>query len=101
MKELYASLGDETSPAVLTLKPQTLPLNHEWSDCVFIPKREKPLAATPRALALYGDQNETCLQKLQALAQIHGGLDYLQVFHCKFIEDGGITALLPSVTRIV
>ena len=103
MKELYASLGDETSPAVLTLKPQEIPLNHKWSDCMFIPMRRKPLAVTPRARALYGDQIEACLQKLQALAQIHGGLSSLQVFHhgelseLWLLQPGNAAARIRSV----
>lgn len=67
---------------------------------------EKPLLATPAAIALYShDVIRACWRLLRQKADKHQGLDYLPVFesgeHAEdlwFIEDGGgaITALLPS-----
>jgi len=90
----------------LTLKPQEIPLDHPESIFMFQPGPKKPFVATPAALEAYGDDVFKCLRKLQKLASLHKGLDYLQVFLCPgkpeplwFIEDGeggAITALLPS-----
>lgn len=89
-----------------TLKPQEIPLDAPDSRYLFRPSAAKPFVVTPAALALYGDEIERCLTSLQALALLHSGIDYLQVFtHPEkpealwFIEDdegGAITALLPS-----
>ena len=89
-----------------TLKAQEIPFDHPDSRYCFQPSPQKPFLATPAAIALYADAIPRCLAQLQALAQLHGGLDYLQVFTDPgkaealwFIEDddgGAITALLPS-----
>jgi hypothetical protein len=92
---------------MITLKPQEIPLDHPDSCNFFTPSPAKPLLATPAALELYGHETIlACLFQLQAKAQEHHGLDYLQVFTDPdrsealwFIEDGeggAITALLPS-----
>jgi hypothetical protein len=89
------------------LKQQEIPFDHPESSHMFQPSAEKPLVATPAAVAAY--QRETiiaCLAVLQEHAVRHGGLDYLQVFDDPdrpealwFIDDDvaeAITALLPS-----
>jgi hypothetical protein len=92
---------------VITLKPQEIPLNDPESCHFFVPVLNKPFSATPAALSLYGEETiRSCLQQLQATAQEHGGLDYLQVFtdpdrsEALWFMEGGpggaITALLPS-----
>lgn len=74
---------------------------------MFLPGPEKPLVATPAAIAMYTNQIIlACWQLLRQKADEHEGLDYLQVFESEehdenlwFIEDGpggAITALLPS-----
>lgn len=74
---------------------------------MFRPSVEKPLLATPAAIAQYStDVIVACWKVLNLLAEKHHGLDYLQVFEAEnqsedlwFIEDddgGAITALLPS-----
>ena len=87
------------------MKPQEIPFDAPASSCLFQPSPEKPFVATPAALAAYGDDVVRCLGYLRAKAEIHKGLDYLQVFESDkpeplwFIEDGpggAITALLPS-----
>jgi hypothetical protein len=88
------------------LKPQEIPFGHPDSRYLFRPSSDKPFLATPAALKLYGDNIAPCLEYLQALACLHGGLDYHQVFTDPgkpealwLIEDGpggAITALLPS-----
>jgi hypothetical protein len=89
----------------LRLKPQEIPLDSPASNCFFRPTFEKPYVSTPAALALYGDDIHRCIAYLCAQAEVHNGLDYLQVFESDkpeplwFIEDGpggAITALLPS-----
>ncbi|MGA2618946.1 MAG: hypothetical protein ABSF26_15150 [Thermoguttaceae bacterium] len=89
-----------------TLKPQEIPFDSPESCNTFIPSARKPFLATPAALKAYGEQIGPCLYQLQALAVLHDGLDYLQVFTDPskpealwFIEGGeggAITALLPS-----
>jgi hypothetical protein len=89
------------------LKPQEIPLDHPESDNMFQPGPEKPLLATPAAIAVYTHEAIlACLNTLRKKADEHGGLDYLQVFvdpdkpeNLWFMEDGpggAITALLPS-----
>ena len=89
------------------MKQQEIPLNDPDSCNMFRPGPEKPLVATPAAIALYSNEViMACWQILHRKAEEHGGLDYLQVFvdeskmeHLWFIEDGpggAITALLPS-----
>lgn len=90
------------------LKPQEIPLDHPDSSNMFQPGPEKPLVATPAAIAAYSHEViVACLQVLMLKAEQHGGIDYLQVFEDDesksdslwFIEDGpggAITALLPS-----
>jgi hypothetical protein len=91
----------------LTLQPQEIPFDDPASNCFFLPSAEKPFVATPAALAEYGEEHILrCLGYLRGRAEIHNGLDYLQVFQDAtkpeplwFIEDGpggAITALLPS-----
>ncbi len=92
---------------MITLKPQEISLDDPDSCHFFVPVLNKPFSATPAALRLYGEETiRSCLRQLQAKAQEHGGLDYLQVFTDPdraealwFMEDGeggSITALLPS-----
>jgi len=88
------------------LKTQEIPLDHPESKNMFVPGPDKPFLATPAAIEMYRQAIYLCLTELQALAVIHGGIDYLQVFDDPdkpeglwFIEDGpggAITALLPS-----
>jgi hypothetical protein len=89
------------------LKPQEIPLDHPDSCYMFQPSAEKPLTATPAAVAQYSlDVIVARWKILQLLAKQHQGLDYLQVFEAEnqsedlwFIEDddgGAITAMLPS-----
>lgn len=88
------------------LKPQEIPFDHPESRYMFQPGPDKPLAATPAAIAMYRDAIHRCLTQLQELAVEKNGLDYLQVFEDPdrpealwFIDDGPggpITALLPS-----
>lgn len=92
---------------MMVLQPQELPLDHPDAGNMFQPSPSKPFFATSAALELYGREAiHAGLRQLQAQAQQHGGLDYLQVFidpdrpePLWFIEDGeggAITALLPS-----
>jgi hypothetical protein len=89
------------------LSEQEIPLDHPDSDKMFRPGPDKPLLATPAAIAMYTHEIIlACLGVLRAKADRHAGLDYLQVFvdptkpeHLWFIEDGqggAITALVPS-----
>ncbi len=89
------------------LKSQEIPLDHPDSICRFRSDGAKLFVTTPGARELYGDPVICgCLSILQALAEQHDGLDYLQSFFDDskaeplwFIEDGdggAITALLPS-----
>ena len=91
----------------LTLMPQEVPFDDRASSWMFQPAANKPFVATPAAIAEFGkDEILRCLDYLRNQAEIHNGLDYLQVFHSPekreplwFIEDGpggAITALLPS-----
>jgi len=91
----------------LRLKPQEIPLSDPASNYFFRPSADKPFLATPAAIAEYGQLHILrCLGYLWGQAEIHNGLDYLQVFQSPekaeplwFIEDGpggAITALLPS-----
>ena len=87
------------------LNPQEIPYDSPESCNMFVPN-PKPFVVTPGVMEEHGETAiDTCLAKLQALAVIHHGLDYLQSFTCPgkeplwFIEDGdggAITALLPS-----
>jgi hypothetical protein len=90
-----------------SLKPQEIPLDHPDSKNMFQPGPDKPLVATPAAIAMYRHEVIlACWQLLRQKADENGGLDYLQVFESDehdenlwFIEDGpggAITALLPS-----
>lgn len=89
-----------------TLQLQEVPFDDPASVNRFRPSAKKPFVATPAALRLYGDSILACLTQLQQLAEVHDGLDYLQVFTDAdkpeplwFLEDGpggAITALLPS-----
>jgi hypothetical protein len=73
---------------------------------MFQPCSEKPLLATPGAIQAHtAEQIQACLAQLQDLAEVRGGIDYLQVFENEdgddlwIIEDGpggAITAILPS-----
>ena len=90
-----------------THRPQEIPLDDPQSNCMFSPSEAKPFLATPAAIEMYGLPTILdSLRTLQAKAQRHNGLDYLQVFEDPakperlwLIEDGdggAITALLPS-----
>ena len=90
-----------------TLKAQEIPLDHPDSNNMFLPSKEKPLVATPDAIAMYTTETIlACLMVLREKADQHEGIDYLQVFesalheeHLWFLEDGpggAITAMLPS-----
>jgi hypothetical protein len=89
-----------------SLKAQEVAFDDPRSSCFFQPTPEKPVLATPDALAAYGDAVWPCLRVLQRLAKEHQGIDYLQVFTDPtkpeplwFVEDGdkgAITAILPS-----
>ena len=73
---------------------------------MFRPSAEKPFVATPGAIQEHTmDEIMACLTRLQDLAQVQNGADYIQVFENDdgddlwLIEDGeggAITALLPS-----
>ena len=73
---------------------------------MFRPSVEKPFVATPGAIQEHTmEEIVACLNRLQDLAQVHDGIDYLEVFendegeNLWLIEDGeggAITALLPS-----
>lgn len=88
------------------LKMQEVPFTDPASHYHFQPSGDKPFMATPAAMEQYGDVIWPCLRQLQALAETHDGVDYLQVFEDSskpeplwFMEDasgGAITALLPS-----
>lgn len=88
------------------LKAQEIPLDHPDSCNMFQPGPDKPFFATPAALDIYSQfVIVACWQLLRERAELHSGLDYLQVFESEgkedlwFIEDGeggAITALLPS-----
>lgn len=89
------------------LQTQEIPFDHPDSVNKFLPSPDKPLVATPAAIAMYTHQAiYDCLMQLRKLADEKDGLDYLQVFvdpdkpeNLWFIEDGeggAITALLPS-----
>jgi len=86
------------------LRPQEIPLDDRTSCNMFEPNAAKPFVATPAAIEMYSRETIlACLQVLQESAVKHGGLDCLQVFESLekqeklwFIEDGVITALLPS-----
>ena len=90
----------------LVLKEQEIPLDDPQSICMFQPSPAKPFVATPAAIHMHGEQTIIrCLKLLHFKAELHGGIDYLQVFESDdsdnlwFIEDGeggAITALLPS-----
>jgi hypothetical protein len=91
----------------LHLKPQEIPLTDPASNYFFRPSEEKPFVATRAAIDAYGEELIVrCFGYLRAQAEVHKGLDYLQVFEFPdkpeplwFIEDGpggAITALLPS-----
>lgn len=89
------------------LKPQEIPLDHPDSTNMFRPGPDKPMLATPAAIAMYSHEViVACMRVLRQKAEENSGLDYLQVFEDEakpeslwFIEDGAggaITALLPS-----
>ena len=95
------------SPPVLNLKSQEMPFNSPESDCTFRPSAEKPLLATPEVIRVHTmEKLLACLGRVQHLAKVHNGADYLQVFEDDetgkkviLIEDGeggAITFLLPE-----
>lgn len=92
---------------MLTLRPQEIPFGHPDSCHFFAVPPGMPLVITPAALALFTlDGVLACLKELQALAKLHGGLAYVQMFEDPdkpepvwFIEDPHkyrIAVLLPS-----
>lgn len=90
--------------ARLVLKAQEVPFDHPASRCSF----RSRFYVTSHALATFPpEQILDCLRVLQAVAERHGGIDYLQTFQnlgdgpdLWFIEDEGaeahVTALLPE-----
>ena len=92
-------------PHDLILKPQGIPLDHPDSRYFF---KTQPFVATANCLSNYSMEDIIiCLAYLQIQAQIHNGIDYLQVFeeptktlpNLWFIDDGNggaTTALLPE-----
>jgi hypothetical protein len=92
----------------LVLKRQEVPLDDPRSRYLFRPGPEKPFVATSAAIEAHRQEVILrCLRLLQEQAELHRGLDYLQIFQNSrpggedlwFIEDdagGAITALLPS-----
>jgi hypothetical protein len=89
------------------LREQEIQLSDPESVNMFRPGPDKPLLATPAAIATYTHEAIiACLAVLREKADRYGGLDYLQVFvdpekpeNLWFTEDGpggAITALLPS-----
>lgn len=101
-------MGTPSRPAVpchLRLKPQEIPYDDPHSRFMF----DKNFVATRNAFHLFGPEVLfACLLRIQAEAERHHGLDYLQIFAnlekiCHdgkdlwFIEDGvAVTALLPE-----
>jgi hypothetical protein len=94
-----------TVPTHLHLKQQEIPYDDPHSRFMF----DKNFVATRNAFHVFGTEVIfACLLRLQAKAERHQGLDYLQIFGnlCKlehdgkdlwFIEDGvAVTALLPE-----
>lgn len=95
------------TPRLPELRDQEIPLDHPDSCNMFQPGPNRPFVATPAAIAMYTHETIlACLNQLRVRAELHGGLDYLQVFvdpakpeNLWFMEDGAggtITALLPS-----
>ena len=89
-------------PILLQQEP---PLDSPESNHSFQPSAEKPFVATAAAIEAYSQQTIIdCLKLLQEQAEMHDGIDYLQVFDDPaepeklwIIDDGSaITALLPS-----
>ncbi|MCA9129269.1 MAG: hypothetical protein KDB22_19420, partial [Planctomycetales bacterium] len=78
------------------LKPQEIPFDHPDSCCRFEASADKPLLATPMAIEQYTHETVlACYHILREIADVHQGLDYLQVFKDEtkvedlwFIEDG-------------
>ena len=104
---MVASFRKQPMARIPTLKPQEIPLDAPESNYMFQPAPEKPFVATPGAIEMYSvEVIVACLAVLRQKAELHQGLDYLQVFESAekpenlwFIEDGdggAITALLPS-----
>ena len=93
-------------PARLVHQPQEIPLTDPESHCTFQTGPGQQLAVTRAAVQRFGMETIlTCFFRLQHLARLHDGLDYLQVFEDPdsglelwFIEDapGVVTALLPD-----
>ncbi|MCA8998103.1 MAG: hypothetical protein KDA80_13990 [Planctomycetaceae bacterium] len=90
-----------------TLKSQEIPYDDPESTNMFLPGPKKPFVATPAAIEMYSEEVIlACWQVLRQQADLHQGIDYLQVFESSehpenlwFIEDGSggaITALLAS-----
>src|SRR5437870_1403453 len=90
------------------IQQQEIPFDSPESCNMFVPSADKPFVATPAAITAYTAETiDRCLTLLQGHANVHRGIDYLQVFKdlggsCEdlwFYEDGPdgpITALLPS-----
>jgi hypothetical protein len=101
-----ANLPQPPLPTRLVHQPQEIPLDDPESRFFFQPGLEWQLAVTPAALERFGMETiMACLYRLQHLARLRDGLDYLQVFEdveskqeLWFIEDapGVVTALLPE-----
>jgi hypothetical protein len=109
-REQTAVVRDQVSEVlsathILEWQPQEVPFGHPESCCRFdIWSGEKAVVSTPAAIALFGHQTVVMvLEQLRRQAEVHHGLDYLQVFCDQqgnklwVIEDGqAITALLPQ-----
>jgi hypothetical protein len=101
-----AKLPEPPLPGRLVHEPQEIPLGDPESRFFFKTGPDRQLAVTPAALERFGmEAIMACFYRLQYLARLHNGLDYLQVFkdadspqELWFIEDapGVVTALLPD-----
>lgn len=90
----------------LEYQPQEIPLTAPESRCTFRTVPDTQLLVTPAAVEQFGmEVILASFYRLQYLARLHNGLDYLQVFENPetrdelwFIEDapGVVTALLPD-----
>ena len=97
---------EQPLPARLVHQPQEIAPDSPESRCTFQAGPDRQLMMTPAALSQFDVETIlACFYRLQYLARLHDGLDYLQVFvdpesgvELWFIEDapGVITALLPD-----
>ena len=103
----FSALDATGSPLNIFYKTQEIAFDDPRSQWMFQPSSAKPFLITRAVDEQFGGSLPLqCLLRLQMLAKLHHGLDYLQVFQIEgfgedlwFIEDGdggAITALLPS-----